>query len=124
MGSPSPPSGSGGRRNSLPTTIEGVRIPAATMFPTSGRRLLGGDMGDSPQEVCEDPCFVPWVRALLKAMGALNNPACAAMMDNDRRTAPSSSRRLLGGSNPDADQQQQMEVGIGMMCAKNAAGDY
>merc|ERR1711988_766759 len=63
----------------------------------SGRRLLGGSsdsyMDKSPSQVCTDPCFQPFMTAMLNYMTTAASSECAAAFGFD-----GSGRRLLGGT--------------------------
>jgi len=80
-----------------------------------GRQLLGGGPPSDPETACEDACFSPLMTGMITVMKAMLLPEC---------TTAFSSRRLLGGSNPDEDSMAALELAFGMMCSKNAAGSY
>jgi len=100
---------SGSRRDSAPSFMADFGSTK-----TASRALLGGDMSDA-SKACTDPCFQPLMTSMIKYMGVQADPDCAA-------AEPSSSRRLLGGQS--AKEQEQAEISMGFLCAKNAKGDY
>jgi len=78
-------------------------------------------MGDkSPSQVCTDPCFQPFMTAMLNYMTTAASSECAAAFGFD-----GSGRRLLGGNTaPTAAETAKLEKTIGSLCVKNAAGTY
>merc|ERR1712086_701150 len=88
----------------------------------SGRRLLGGSsdsyMSKSPSAVCTDPCFQPFMSAMIGYMTTAASTECAAAFG-------SSGRRLLGGASaPSAAETATLEKTIASLCVQNAAGAY
>jgi len=113
--------------------------------PPGGRRLLGGISGDSakdandPTTQCADPCFSPLMSSLVKTMRIMADPKCAPVFAADSSSSsggrrdmagstPAIGRRLLGGASSgsktsDSD-MRNIEVAFGLLCTKNANGQY
>merc|ERR1719502_1593288 len=94
-----------------------------------GRRLLGGqgqevDFND-PGKMCKDPCFSPYMNSMLAFMNTMiSDKECTAAFSTDKRRSMAPSRMLLGGSMPASSTMKYMELAMGMLCSKNAKGNY
>jgi hypothetical protein len=101
---------------------------------SGNRRLLGGIGGtgssdaldpSNPAKSCSDPCFQPYMSSVMSMMTTvLGNKQCSSLMSDSRR-ALGPSRSLLGGTTTQSKGAlKTMEIMMGMMCSKNAKGDY